>query len=140
MFSSLDISTSAMVAQRTRMNVISSNIANMSTTHNEAGEAVPYQPRYVTFATDSTLGTVEGASGVQIASVETANVEPRYKYQPGHPDAIQDGQWAGYVAYPDIDLTTEFVDALEATRAYEANVGVVEITKSIAQQTLRILA
>jgi flagellar basal-body rod protein FlgC len=58
------------------------------------------------------------------------------KYQPGHPDANAEG----YVAYPDIDMTVEFVDALEATRAYEANVGVFEITKNLAQQTLRILA
>ena len=140
MFSSLDISTSAMVAQRTRLNVISSNLANMSSTHNEAGEAVPYQARYVTFTTDESLGNAHGAAGVQVASVETSNSEPRYKYQPGHPDAILDGPYKGYVAYPDIDLTTEFVDALEATRAYEANVGVVEITKSLTQQTLRILA
>ena len=140
MFSSLDVSTSAMVAQRTRLNVISSNLANMSTTHNEAGEAVPYQPRYVTFAADESMGGAFGSAGVKVQSVETSYGEPRYKYQPGHPDAIQEGPRAGYVAYPDIDMTTEFVDALEATRAYEANVGVVEITKNMTQQTLRIIA
>lgn len=139
MFSSLDVSTSAMVAQRTRLNVISGNLANMSTTRNEAGEAAPYQPRYVTFEPDESVGT-GGAAGVRVGSVEIASVEPTWKYQPGHQDAVQEGERAGYVAYPGIDLTTEFVDALEATRAYEANVGVVEITKNMVQQTLRILA
>ena len=139
MFSSLDISTSALVAQRTRLNAISGNIANMSTTHNEAGEATPYQPRYVTFQTDETLGT-DGAAGVRVDSVEISDVEPRWKYQPGHADAVQEGEHKGYVAYPNIDMTTEFVDALEATRAYEANVGVIEISKNLAQQSLRILA
>ena len=72
-------------------------------------------------------------------SVEIADAEPRWKYEPGHQDAVQEGEHKGYVAYPNIDMTTEFVDALEATRAYEANVGVIEITKNLAQQTLRIL-
>jgi flagellar basal-body rod protein FlgC len=58
------------------------------------------------------------------------------KYDPGHPDANPHG----YVAYPDIDMTSEFVDALEATRAYEANVGVIEITKDLSEQTLRLVA
>ena len=73
-------------------------------------------------------------------SVETETVEPRYKYQPSHPLAIQEGRWKGHVAYPRIDMTTQFVDALEATRAYEANIGVMEMTKNMSQQTLRILA
>ena len=140
MFSSLDISTSALVAQRTRLNAISGNLANMSTTHNEAGETAPYQPRYVTFQTDETLGGSSGAAGVRIGSVEIAEAEPRWKYQPGHVDAVQEGDRKGYVAYPNIDMTTEFVDALEATRAYEANVGVIEITKNLSMQSLRILA
>ena len=58
------------------------------------------------------------------------------KYEPGHPDANADG----YVAYPNINMTTEFVDALGATRAYEANVGVIEATKDMTNRTLQILA
>ena len=54
--------------------------------------------------------------------------------------AIKDGKWKGYVAYPNIDLTTQMVDALESTRAYEANVGVMDITKNISRETLTILA
>ena len=136
MLSALDISTSALVAERTRLNVISSNIANMSTTRNEQGESVPYQPRYVTFQTDSEVTTPGGGAGVKVGSVEYSDAQPKMKYEPGHPDA--DAQ--GYVRYPAIDMTTEFVDALEASRAYEANVGVIEVTKDMTAQTLRIIA
>lgn len=140
MFSALDISTSALVAQRVRLNAITSNMANVSTTRNEAGELAPYQPRFVVFQTDQNVRSPEGAAGVRVSSVEVAAREPRYKWQPGHPDAIQQGPRKGYVAYPDINLVQESVDALEATRAYEANVGVIEITKNLSQTALRILA
>ncbi len=140
MFSALDISTSGLVAQRVRLNAISNNLANVSTTHNEAGEAVPYQPRFAIFQTDDAIKGAHGERGVKVSSVEIAEVEPRWKYQPGHPDAMKEGDHAGYVAYPNIDMTTEFVDALEATRAYEANIGVIDVTKDLGQQTLRILA
>jgi flagellar basal-body rod protein FlgC len=138
MLPALDISTSALVAQRLRMNAISSNLANMSTTHNEEGELVPYQPRFVIFQTDDTVAA-HGAAGVKVSSVEIDDVEPLYKYQPNHPDAISEGPYKGYVAYPNVNMMTEFTDALEAARAYEANLGAIEIAKSMAQQTLRIL-
>lgn len=140
MFPSLDISTSGLIAQRTRLNVISSNIANMSSTRNEAGEAEPFQAKFVVLETDDKIKGSGGAMGVKVAKVETSNAEPRWKFEPGHQDAIQEGPRKGYVAYPNIDMTTEMVDSLEATRAYEANIGVIEITKSLAQQSLRILA
>jgi flagellar basal-body rod protein FlgC len=136
MFSSLDVSTSGLVAQRIRLNAISSNIANMSTTRNEAGQPEPYQPRFVTFQTDSNLSTPGGGAGVKIGSVQHSNEPPKMKYEPGHPDA--DPQ--GFVRYPAVDMTTEFVDALEATRSYEANIGVIEVTKNMSDQALRIIA
>lgn len=136
MFSSLDISTSGLVAQRTRLNAISSNLANMSTTRDENGRPNPYTPRYVTFATDTEVQTSGGGSGVRVASVEYSTDSPNMKYQPGHPDANGEG----YVAYPAVDMTTEMVDAMQATRAYEANIGVMEITKDLGAQTLRIIA
>ena len=140
MFASLDISTSALIAQRTRLDAIASNVANMSTTHNEAGQVAPYQPRFVIFQTDHDIAGPNGPPGVKVSSVEIANVEPQYKYQPGHPDAIKEGDKAGFVAMPNIDLTSEFVDSIEATRAYEANVGVIEVTKSLTMQSLKIIA
>lgn len=136
MFNALDVSTSGLVAQRTRLNAISSNLANMSTTRNEAGEAVPYTPRFVVFKTDENITTSGGGQGVSIDRVEYADVEPNMKYEPGHPDANAEG----YVAYPNIDMTTEFVDALGASRAYEANIGVIEVTKNMSERTLQILA
>jgi flagellar basal-body rod protein FlgC len=136
MFTSLDVSTSGLVAQRARLNAISSNIANMSTTRDENGEAAPYQPRYVTFETDTSLTTSGGGAGVRVGSVEYSDEPPKMKYEPGHPDADEQG----YVRYPAVDMTTEFVDALEATRAYEANIGVIEVTKNMAEQALRIIA
>jgi len=140
MFSALDISTSALVAQRVRLNTIASNLANMTTTHNEAGEAAPFQPRFTVFQTDEAVSAGNGASGVKVAGIEYVEQEPRWKYQPGHPDAVAEGPRAGWVAYPDINLVEQSVDALEATRAYEANVGVIEMTKSLSQMTLKILA
>ena len=140
MFNAMDVSTSALIAQRTRINTIAGNIANISTTHNENGEVVPYQPRYVTFQVDASMAGGDGAAGVKVGSVETANVEPRWKYQPGHPDAIKDGPRAGYVAYPGVDMMSEMVDSMEASRAYEANLSVIQVSKNLNMQTLKIIA
>jgi flagellar basal-body rod protein FlgC len=139
MFPSLDISTSGLSAQRMRMTAISSNLANISTTHNEEGEAAPYQPRFVIFEADESIGP-KGSAGVRVRSVETDDVEPLWKYQPGHPDAVKEGDKKGYVAYPNVNMMTEFTDALEAARAYEANLGAIDIAKDLQHQTLKIIA
>jgi flagellar basal-body rod protein FlgC len=139
MLTSFEISASALVAQRTRLDAISSNIANISTTHNEKGEPEPYQPRYVVFEADAAGVTRQGAMGVKVSSVKIDQVEPLRKFEPTNPLAAKEGPWQGYVAYPNINLTAEFVDALEATRAYEANIGAIEATKNMGAQTLRIL-
>jgi flagellar basal-body rod protein FlgC len=140
MFPALDISTSALVAQRVRLDAISGNLANLSSMQrNEKGEMQPYQARYVVFQTDDQIQTKDGAVGVKVASIETEQVEPNYRWQPEHPFAIQDGPKKGYVAYPQVNMTAEMVDALVATRAYEANLGVMELSKNMAQQSLRIL-
>ena len=136
MFNAFDVSTSGLVAQRQRLNAISSNLANISTTRNERGEPEAYQPRYVTFQTDAELATNGGGLGVKVDSVEYSKEPPLLKYEPGHPDANA----GGYVAYPNVDMTSEFVDALEATRAYEANIGVLEITKEMGNRALQIIA
>jgi len=107
MFNALDISTSALVAQRARLDTISSNLANMSTTRNEQGEAEPYTPRYVTFQTNTDLTTPGGGQGVKVASVEYANVEPNRKHKPGHPDPDEKGN----VANTNNDMTTKIFDA-----------------------------
>jgi flagellar basal-body rod protein FlgC len=139
MMSSLDISTSALVAQRTRLNAISGNIANISSLVDENGKPSPYQARQVVFQTDESTSTGE-AAGVKVSEVMIDQSEPLYRYQPEHPLAIKEGEWQGYVAYPNIDLTTQMVDAMESTRAYEANIGVIEISKDMSRQRLTILA
>lgn len=136
MYSVFDVSSSGLIAQRTRLDAISSNLANISTTRNESGQVEPYTPRFVIFQTDDDITTSGGGQGVKIDRVEYSTVLPNMKYEPGHPDADAEG----YVAYPNIDMTTEFVDALGATRAYEANVGVIEVSKDISNRTLQILA
>ena len=139
MMRAIDISTSALVAQRVRLNTVSGNIANMSSTTDETGKAKPYQARQTVFQTDDEL-TTSGAAGVKVSEILTDDSEPLYRYEPHHPQAIQEGKWKGYVAYPNINLTEQMVDALEATRAYEANVGVMEITKDLSRESLSIIA
>ena len=140
MIPALDISTSALVAQRVRLDTVSSNLANLtSLARDEQGNMQPYQARYVIFQTDESLETKQGAIGVKVASVQSEQVEPLYRWQPSHPYAIKEGPKRGYVAYPRVNMTAEMVDALVATRAYEANLGAMELSKNMAQQSLRIL-
>ena len=140
MIPALDISTSALVAQRIRLDTVSSNLANLtSLERDESGNMQPYQARYVVFQTDEATETKQGAIGVKVASVQTEQIEPLYRWQPSHPYSIKDGPKKGYVAYPRVNMTAEMVDALVATRAYEANIGAMELSKNMAQQSLRIL-
>lgn len=136
MFRSLDISTSGLVAQRQRMNVIAGNIANANTTRDADGNVAPFQRRMVTFSADQRRDEGNGGLGVDYRVEIDTGTAPRRVYQPGHPDADRDG----YVSYPGVNLITEFVNALEASRAYEANVAAIEITKEMAELGLRILA
>lgn len=140
MIGAMDVSTSALVAQRIRLNTISGNIANMSSLQDEDGNAKPYQARYAVFETDENVVAAGNAPGVKVASIMTDDSEPKYRHDPDHPLAIQEGKWKGYVAYPNINLNEQMVDALEATRSYEANIGVMEISKSMGRQSLSILA
>ena len=81
MWTALDISTSALVAQRIRLNAISGNIANMSSLRNEKGEVKPYQERFVVFQPDEDIQTRDGAVGVKVSEVRTETVEPKYRFQ-----------------------------------------------------------
>jgi flagellar basal-body rod protein FlgC len=137
MFTAIDVSTSGLVAQRARMDTIAGNIANAQTTRDADGKASPFQRRFVTFepaasaADDSNRGM-----GVQFQVQVDQTTPPRQLHQPGHPDANAEG----YVSYPAIDLVTEFVNAMEAGRAYEANVTAMEMSKEMSKLGLRILA
>jgi flagellar basal-body rod protein FlgC len=138
-FDTLDISSSALVAQRTRMDTIAANIANINTTRNARGEPVPYRRRFAVFAEGQGghgHGSDAAGPGVHVQRIHLDSSPFQRRYQPGHPDAGADG----YVLYPNIDMSIEFVNALEASRAYEANVTTMEVTKSMINASLRLLA
>jgi len=139
MLSAINISSSALVAERARMDAISSNLANISSTRNENGELEPFQQKFVILQTDPTVGS-NGAAGVKAIAQPPTNIEPLYKFDPSNPEAIKDGPRKGYVAYPNVSMMEQFTDAIVAARTYEANLGVMQIAKDMEQQSLKIIA
>ena len=134
MFGSLDISTSALVAQRTRMTVIAANLANRNATHDAAGNYSPYRRRIPVFAQGD---PVSGSDhGVHVQDIELDPSPFRKVLDPTNPDADAEG----YVRMPNIDPAVELINAMEASRAYEANITAAEATKSMLQTSLRLLA
>ncbi|MEW6251412.1 MAG: flagellar basal body rod protein FlgC [Planctomycetota bacterium] len=131
MIRALDISGSALAAQRTRLDVIAGNIANAEVTRRADGAPLPYRRRIVTFAS----GAPAGGPGVHVAGVAQDPSPFREKYDPGHPDADA----LGYVQLPNVSVTMEYVDALAAGRAYEANAAMLGVTRGMVQQALRLL-
>ena len=134
MFGSLDISTSALVAQRTRMNTIAANLANADTIYNAKGEYEPYRRRVVTMGQGSEL--TGGKEGVHVQEIMLDDAPFRPVYAPDHPEADEQG----YIYKPNVDTAIEQVNALEASRAYEANITAAEATKQMLQTSLRLLA
>lgn len=142
MYATLDISTSGMVAQRIRMEVISANIANRDAILDSEGKVNPWRRREVLFAPgDPSASSEWGQSlGVHVASIEVNQGPPRLRWDPNSPYAYKDGDQAGYVPMPDVDSTIEQINGMEALRAYEANVVAAEGTKQMISQTLRLIA
>jgi flagellar basal-body rod protein FlgC len=142
MYGSLEISTSGMVAQRTRLEVAAANMANKDAVLDSSGRVNPYRARHVMFEPgDPTALTPEGRLlGVHVAQIDVSQGPPNYKYEPDSPYAIKQGKMTGYVPYPDINLVQEQINGMEAARAYEANVNVAEATKSMMAQALRLIA
>jgi flagellar basal-body rod protein FlgC len=135
MFRTLEISASGLAAQRLRLDTIAGNIAQAQTTENEQGEHEPFQRRLVVLEAVSTAPDGEGTPGVK-ATVEIDTVTPPRKvHQPGHPHADADG----YVSYPNVNSITEFVNAMEASRAYEANLATMQFTRDMIDSTFRLL-
>jgi flagellar basal-body rod protein FlgC len=133
MFDSLDISASALLAQRTRMDTIAQNVASMNVTRNAAGQAEPYRRRFVVFAPGTQANPA--APGVHVASIEADNSHFREVYEPTNPLADD----KGIVRYPNVDMAIESVNMIEASRAYEANVTMMEVQKSMINSALRLL-
>ena len=129
-----DIASSGMAAQRLRVQLIASNVANSETTRTKEGG--PFRRRDAVFqAQDMGLSGALASAGVRIASIRTSDEPFLTRYEPGHPDANADG----VVSYPNINPVEEMVNLTEASRAYEANIAVVRSAKAMASSALEIL-
>jgi flagellar basal-body rod protein FlgC len=140
-FSMFDISASALRAERARMNVHANNLANINTTHDKNGLPNPYTRKRVFFKEGAPEITGSPNLGVMVAEVsEDHDTDYQYRYEPEHPDAIQEGKWQGYVKYPNVHVAVEMVDMMMASRAYEANLTSMDTAKRIHSGALRIIA
>ena len=146
LFGVMDISASALKAERVRAEVVASNMANAETTRTEDG--VPYQRHHVVFSAEqgsfgasllsqgeSLIGADGTPGGVSVSSVLQDGGAPLRRYDPQHPDASTDG----YVSYPDINPLTEMVDLMGATRSYGANASAIQAEKSMIASSLELL-
>lgn len=125
------------MAQRVRMDVIAGNIANANVTRQDDGTIQPYRRRRVFFAE----GHPDGVSaGVHVARIDEDPSEFRRVFDPTHPDRIREGPLENYVQLPNVSITMEYVDAISAARAYEANIAMMSVTKDMMQQTIRLFA
>ena len=147
LFGSLDISASALSAERLRMDVTAENLANAQSTRTASGG--PYRRKeVVTEATDggfaSALASARGGAsgsgggpdgGVRVAAIVEDQTPNRLVYDPGHPDANAQG----YVSMPNVNPVTEMVDLISASRSYEANVTAMQTSKQMFTKTLDLL-
>lgn len=143
---SLRITASALTAERLHMDVIANNIANVHTTSPDG----PYRRQRVVFRAAENQSTFSSAmrdqlgiaspsantvgSGVHVVRIEQDNSPGQRVYEPGHPDADEEG----YVTYPNVNITSEMVDMLAATKAYQANVTIINALKAMAMKALSI--
>lgn len=129
LFTAMDISASGMRAQRTRMNIISSNIANAHTTRSATGG--PYQRRDVIFRENA---FEDKLSSVEVERIVSDPTPGNRVYEPSNPDADEDG----YVRLPNVNLMEEMVNMIGATQAFEANTTAVKAQKDMALKALAI--
>ena len=135
-FTAMEVSASGLGAERTRMNVAASNLANAQTTRTSGGG--PYKRRDVVMQSVAVPGATGPGStavkGVQVAQITQDAAPPRLEYDPGHPDANAQG----YVAYPNVNPVEEMVDMITASRAYEAGVTALSTSVNMAERALSI--
>jgi flagellar basal-body rod protein FlgC len=139
LMSTMDISASALVAQRTNLDTIAANIGNMHATRDANGDPNPYRRKIALFA-HGAPGAGRLGAGVRVDSIVESQDAFRLVHDPTHPDAVKGGEQEGYVRYPNVDQSTEMVNGMMAARIYEANITVMEITKTIAAASLRVMA
>ncbi len=133
----MEIATAGLVAQRTRMTVTASNIANVETTRTEEGG--PYRRRDPVFRAESPAGAFADTLDRAVSTVEVSEVvvdsrEPVLQYQPGHPDANAEG----FVAMPNVDVVAELTNMMSASRSYEANLVVMKRAREMTDAALQI--
>lgn len=144
MFSTLEISGSALAAERERAEVVAANMANAETTHTKGGG--PYRRKEVVFSSPGNLSfrmmfadfhslPNNLVPAVRVARVVNDPTPAVMRYEPGHPDANKEG----YVAYPAINPVQEMVDLMGAVRSYQLNAAAVNASKQMIQQALEIL-
>jgi len=140
-FSAMDISATALRAERIRINLISANIANANATRTADGG--PYKRKDAVFSTSrpvprfgETLSRLSAnpPSGVEVSQILTDNSPPRLQYDPKHPDADE----KGFVALPNVNVVEEMADMIIASRAYEANITATQASKAMAMKTLEL--
>lgn len=140
-FDSINISASALTAEKTRIDIISKNMANVNTTRATGG--MPYRRQMVVFEEnkgnsfrnylDRYTNKFAG-NGVSISEIVEDNTPYKIRYEPGHPDADENG----YVMLPNVEIVSEMVDMIDAQRAYEANITAMNGTKSMLMKALEI--
>ncbi len=138
MFDSIDVLAHGLSVNRLRVNLLASNIANAETTKTEDG--TPYKPKQLMQVAQSMEGSFASSLDkmtlsrpVAMAVVED-NSPPKMVYQPGHPDADENG----YVAYPDINVVSAMTDLMSASRLYQANATALETAREMSRQAREI--
>ncbi|MDD2466820.1 MAG: flagellar basal body rod protein FlgC [Desulfobulbus sp.] len=141
LFTTFDIAASGLKAQTTRLNTISSNLANAETTSTPEGG--PYKKKSVVFQTENmpfkkhlqaSLSSQGQPQGVKVTKVIEDTSPPQRVYDPTHPDAKEDG----YVEMPNVSVMKEMVDMMSATRSYEANTTTIKSAKRMLMKALDI--
>lgn len=135
LISGIDVTGSALNAQKTRLDIVAQNIANAQTTRTPNGG--PYQRQVISFETELIRrqgGTGAALQSVKVAAVGTDRTAGQQVYNPQHPDAGADG----LVTMPNVNLSYEMVDLITASRAYEANLAVAKNARQMAMRTLQI--
>lgn len=139
-FNSINISTSALTAEKTRIDIIAKNMANANSTRSTGG--MPYRRQMVVFEEDKKTPfsaylnkhTNNSGKGVKISKIVEDDTPFKLKYEPGHPDADENG----YVQMPNVDTIKEMVDLISAQRSYDANITAMNASKSILMKALDI--
>jgi flagellar basal-body rod protein FlgC len=132
-FSSFGISASGMAAERLRLDVIAENLANANST--KGADGTPYKRKEVLLQQAPGTGFGDVLNGVQVAAIANDASPGKRVYDPGHPDADQQG----YVTLPNVNPVTEMVDLISASRSYEANVQAMNTAKSMFSRALDLL-